>query len=524
MTRFTCFCNLSNNVRKSLSLENGSGMDREWIENGSAFSHKLFASILFLLFIGVGSVWGTTGAITANRTVILPAGNTTDYASAYWTAAGAPAYSTSNDDVKTMTVSGSSVGTLRFYHAGYSGWLQLQASNGYVETVISSTEGVDVYVYMKSNAAAGTITATLTWAGGSSSQSVTGTTAAEKTISTTQTSATLKITTSSNAGQIGYIKIVPKAKFTVTFYNAYGKSTPSAVTQTTGGGSVTIPSALPSDDCAEKGWEFAGWKMSSYQTSDASYMNGLIPAGSYIPGGDESFYAVFRKEGDATSTSYTCESTSGTDKSYSGTTAAGGFTITYSKGNSENYYAGAAPWRLYKDGSQLIVSGSNPISSLALVHNSTNYGSFTSSVVGSTVTMASSSGGTTTVSDINANSVTLTSGGSKANYISSVTVYYTAYTYRSNPVCVFDYFIDIMHDKVVADQSGTYSMPAITGGDADKGDTYCDELHYHFLGWVEESDLNENGTLKDGYTLYPAGDAGHTAANKTFYAIWGKEE
>lgn len=64
MTRFTCFCNLSNNVRKSLSLENGSGMDREWIENGSAFSHKLFASIIFLLFLGVNYAWGANPTVT----------------------------------------------------------------------------------------------------------------------------------------------------------------------------------------------------------------------------------------------------------------------------------------------------------------------------------------------------------------------------------------------------------------------------------------------------------------------------
>lgn len=657
-----------------------------------------------LLIVGVGEIWGATGAITANRTVILPAGNTTDYASAYWTAAGAPVYSTSNDDVKTMTVSGSSVGTLRFYHAGYSGWLQLQASNGYVETVISSTEGVDVYVYMKSNAAAGTITATLTWAGGSSSQSVTGTTAAEKTISTTQTSATLKITTSSNAGQIGYIKIVPKAKFTVTFYNAYGKSTPSAVTQSTGGGSVTIPSALPADDCAADGWEFAGWKAGSYQTSDVPYLNGLIPAGSYIPGGNENLYAVFRKAGGATSTSYTCETTTGTE-SFSANTAAGGFTITYAKGNSSSYYAGSAPWRFYKDGSQLIVSGSNPITSLALVHSSTKYASFTSSVIGSTVTMASSSGGTTTVTDINANSITLTSGGDDRNDISSITVNYTAYTYNSNPCvglgsisgsvtltktvrtmtatwsktsgdhetgysvqlydnngsgakgsaigdpvsitgketanrtytfegltpnhqyfvgvtpiysgdgnycdegtevtgnattdagytvtyahgtgatgemtdpnspydagatvtvlsntfekcgAIFnvwsaedassnpvdvssgsftmpssnvtitatwtnkqDEFLDYMHENSRSTRSGSYTTPTLSNSSPGEA---CEGTHYKFMGWVEADYINEDGTLKDGFTLIPGSESGHCADKKTFYAIWAEEE
>lgn len=483
------------------------------------------ASVIALIcFLGVGEVWGDTGAMTVNRTVILPAGSTTAYSSSDWTGAGAPSYGSGTaNEIDNITISGSVVGSVKFVGAGGSGWLQLKSGTGYIETVITSTEGVDVEVYMKSNGTYGTVTASLT--GAASSQTVTGTTAGTKTLSTTSTSATLTISCASNAAQIGYIKITPKAKFTVTFYNAYGKSTPSAVTQTTGGGAVTLPSALPTDDCAEEGWAFAGWKTSSYQTSDASYMNGLIPAGSYIPGGDESLYAVFRKAGDATSTTYTCTSTSGaTDNKFTANTAAGGYTITLAKGNSSSWYKDNAPWRMYSDGTTLTVSGSNPISSLGLVHNSTYYASFTSSVVGSTVTMASSSGGTTTVTDINANTITLTSGGSAQNRISSITVYYTAYTYRSNPVCTYDYFVDIMHDKVVADQAGNYSMPAITGGDATPGNTYCDEKHYHFLGWVEESEINDDGTLKAGATLYPAGDAGHTAANKTFYAIWAKEE
>ena len=690
-------------LKRKFAPDNASGMDREYIGNGSARSRKLFAVLILLLTVGVGNAWGDTGAITVHRTMILPAGSTAAYSSSDWTGAGAPSYGSGTaNEIDDITISGSKVGSVKFVGSGGSGWLQLKSGSGYIETVISSTEGVDVEVYMKSLGVSGTITAALT---GASSQTVTGTTAGTKTLSTTSTSATLKITCATNAAQIGYIKITPKAKFTVTFYNASGASTPDPVKQSTGGAAVTLPSTSPSMDCAADGWEFAGWKAGSYQTSDVPYLNGLIPAGSYIPGGNENLYAVFRKAGGATSTSYTCETTTGTE-SFSANTAAGGFTITYAKGNSSNYYAGSAPWRFYKDGSQLIVSGSNPITSLALVHSSTNYASFTSSVVGSTVTMASSSGGTTTVTDINANSITLTSGGDNRNDISSITVNYTAYTYNSNPCvglgsisgsvtltktvrtmtatwsktsgdhetgysvqlynnngsgakgsaigdpisitgketanrthtfegltpnhqyfvgvtptysgdgnycdegtevtgnattnagytvtyahgtgatgemtdpnspydagatvtvlsntfekcgAIFnvwsaedassnpvdvssgsftmpssnvtitatwtnkqDEFLDYMHENTRSTRSGSYTTPPAlsntTPGEA------CEGTHYKFMGWVEADYINEDGTLKDGFTLIPGSESGHCADNKTFYAIWAEEE
>ena len=52
---FTCLS------KKSLSLENGSGMHRDCIGDGPAVLRKLFASIIFLLSLGVGNVWGAVG-------------------------------------------------------------------------------------------------------------------------------------------------------------------------------------------------------------------------------------------------------------------------------------------------------------------------------------------------------------------------------------------------------------------------------------------------------------------------------
>lgn len=395
---------------------------------------KHLCAILILLCTSA-SAWGATGAIDATGgVIILPSGSTSYYTSGDWTSAGAPSYSTSNDVINNLTISGTVVGSVKFYHAGGSGWLQLQSTNGYIETVISSTEGVDVVVYMKSQGASGTITAALT---GATSQTVTGTTAAEKTLSTTSTSATLKITTASNAGQVGYIKIIPKAKFKVTFYNEYGASTPAAITQESGGAAITLPSAEPSAVCSAAGWVFAGWKDGGYQSSDASYVAGLIPAGSYTPTANKNFYAVFKKAtGETLSTTYTCGSTSSAETPYEVSTAAGGFTIQLAQGNSAYWYKDAAPWRLYTDGSTLSIFGSNPITSLTIAHSGTYYGTFTSNVPGSTVTMASSSGGNTTVTNINANAITLTSGGSSQNRISSITVNYAGHTFNSNPSCV----------------------------------------------------------------------------------------
>lgn len=483
-----------------------------------ALSKTRYLAVLMLVMFAYTQAWGATGAITANKVIILPAGSTTSYAAASWTAAGAPAYSTSNDDVNTMTIGGSSVGTLRFYHAGSDGaGVQLERANGYLETVITSTEGVDVEVRMCSNGGSGTVTAALT---GASNQTVTGTTMGTKSLSTTSTSATLKITCATNAAHVGYIKITPKAKYTVTFYNAYGASTPSAVTQTTGGGAVTLPSASPTADCVDDEWVFAGWKKTNYQTSEVAYLDGLIPAGTYYPEGNESLYAVYKKANGKAKTDYTCETTTSTT-TFTTSVLSGGYTITLAKNTSGSWYAGAAPWRLYADGTQLSVSGSNPIDSLELVHNSTYYASFTSSVVGATVTMASSSGGTTKVSNINSTSIALTSGGSAQNRISSITIKYFAYVYKSNPVCTFDYFVDNMHGNATTTQEGTYSMPAALS-DADKGDEYCAETHYHFVGWLSEAYVNADGTLKSEYEnyLYAPGHSGHTANNTTYYAIW----
>ena len=82
-----------------------------------------------------------------------------------------------------------------------------------------------------------------------------------------------------------------------------------------------------------------------------------------------------------------------------------------------------------------------------------------------------------------------------------------------------DIFVDVMHDRAIARQVGSYTMPDLS--DETPG-SYCVGQHYKFVGWVEESDLNDDGTLKDGYTLIRPGTV-MEADLTTYYAIWAKD-
>ncbi len=98
-------------------------------------------------------------------------------------------------------------------------------------------------------------------------------------------------------------------------------------------------------------------------------------------------------------------------------------------------------------------------------------------------------------------------------------------TYNSNPNCTYDYYYDIMHGNEIEDIQGVYTVPAALS-DAEPGESFCGEKHHHFIGWLEEEYINEDGSLKDGAMshIVPAGETGHTAANKKYYAIWSKIE
>ena len=112
-------------------------------------------------------------------------------------------------------------------------------------------------------------------------------------VGTATVRASVDETSSYNAGsQTCEISIVKK--YTVTFHNA-GGSTPSPVTQSTAGSSVSIPSATACD-----GWTFVGWKVGSEQSEVTSNPTGSgtwITSNSwpmnYIPTDNIDVYAVF---------------------------------------------------------------------------------------------------------------------------------------------------------------------------------------------------------------------------------------
>ena len=99
-----------------------------------------------------------------------------------------------------------------------------------------------------------------------------------------------------------------------------------------------------------------------------------------------------------------------------------------------------------------------------------------------------------------------------ATLTSSVT--FTAYT---------DKFQDYMHGNSISNKNGNYNTMPAAPSDATPGDDYCAEKHYHFVGWVLESSINNDGTLKDDAVVVPAAESGHYATGVTWVAVWAQE-
>lgn len=520
------------------SLDNGPRMDRLWPDFGPMISRKLFAIFFCLLFVGVGSAWGATGdeikaigSITSGKAYYIKGVRTN----------GTVEY-LSFTDAEGETVSGTSATTtgdaqpLTFTYES-SNWYITTGSGLYLTPAASN--GKLILTKTKTSVTLSNGTNTIKIQGASYYLQKNKTAANFGGYNDTQNDVTL-------------IEAAPIS--TVTFYNAYGVGSPAPVTQAAIGASVTIPSVSPSENCALLGWVFAGWKEGSYQTSDVTSLSGLVRPGSYVPAGDKSFYAVFKRtvgaNGAAVGDDILVEDFSGFAKdnvpttSNSSTTVYGGGSVTYTCTNGgsntkifeESLAGGASPEILVgKSGGSFAISGIPSGNATTLTLSYRRNKPITPSVSGTGYSIGAESGSnpyTSTITVGSASTFTLTFSVAGSDNVRvddiSIVVATTSNggttTYNSNPGCVLDRFIDVMHDNVIDVQTGTYSMPAALS-DASKGDdTYCDEKHYHFLGWVKESDLNENGTMKAGATLYPAGDAGHTAANKTYYAVWGKDE
>lgn len=86
-----------------------------------------------------------------------------------------------------------------------------------------------------------------------------------------------------------------------------------------------------------------------------------------------------------------------------------------------------------------------------------------------------------------------------------------------------DVYYDWMSSvETSTNKSGSYSTPAAI---SDKVEAVgCEGQHKHFIGWVEKKDINDDGTLKPGATIYDAGQSGMCAEGKEYFAVWADEE
>ena len=177
--------------------------------------------------------------------------------------------------------------------------LTTSAKRAYITKIVITTEEIASYtVNWTINPAAGgtlsattgnsiTVTPNAAYTYGSSAYTVTSGTA-----TVSQSGNTFTATPTANSTI--QINMVEKPKYTVTL-----KDDNSILTQSTAGGSVTLP---PRDGC--DGYTFAGWTNTwiEDQTTWTTTAPTIIPAGSYTPTANESLYPVYKKtEGGGTS-------------------------------------------------------------------------------------------------------------------------------------------------------------------------------------------------------------------------------
>ena len=101
------------------------------------------------------------------------------------------------------------------------------------------------------------------------------------------------------------------------------------------------------------------------------------------------------------------------------------FTFVHSKGDG-SAFASYSPWRVYNKNTVKITAGSGVVSidKIEIVHSGTNYGTLSST--SGTVTMATTSGGTTKIDETSGTEITITNTASSQSRWSSIKVYYTA--------------------------------------------------------------------------------------------------
>lgn len=496
------------------------------------------ASVIALIcFLGVGNVWGAVSTLTFTSAC---GGSGTAGDGATWTV---------TSDASESTYDGTK-GVHYGTGSAYVSYVQLSNSTiaGRKTQVVVNASGAS----STSAVISVTVGSTTFLCGGKETVTV-STTATAYTFTGVGTGNIVVSISQQSAQRAIYCKSIAVTystdKYTVNFDKGSGVCVTTSLKETNAGDGVELPVATPPSDCVTKGWVFAGWKESSAVSSPTFAEPKVFEAeATYYPTADNTtLYAVYKlseertgcTEGKVNATGDLAvgdcvilyyesgkaqynglgDYTYGTKTSYTTTPDESAHVLEVQEGNS----TGQLAFYDKTDKNYLSYSGS---SNELKVADEVNANSSWVVTVTSGVATIQNASVTTRYIKYNTSSPRFAGYLSDAGNTSFVNLYKVCppiVTYYSNPDCTYDYFVDIMHDTEVEPTQGTYAMPAALS-DASKGEDYCDEKHYHFIGWVEESDINENGTLKAEATVYPAGDGGHTAANKTFYAIWAKEE
>lgn len=85
-----------------------------------------------------------------------------------------------------------------------------------------------------------------------------------------------------------------------------------------------------------------------------------------------------------------------------------------------------------------------------------------------------------------------------------------------------DYYIDNMHYNTTQNKSGNYGTAPSLSNET-KGEE-CTGLHYKFIGWIPESDMNmTTGVPTTTANMVAGGATGKYATGTNYYAIWAEE-
>ena len=93
--------------------------------------------------------------------------------------------------------------------------------------------------------------------------------------------------------------------------------------------------------------------------------------------------------------------------------------------------------------------------------------------------------------------------------------------------------VDTFIDKEHGGEDGHGGTSGLTRSGANKTtpnfsdytpvNSYCNDLHYKFVGWVLSTSVNDDGTLKNDAVIVPGGQGSWNCTGSTYYAVWAAE-